>query len=57
MNRLPEKRPYTYDDLVRVGKDSVKITKAPAGADYDFSLKFSSLGAYEDFKEITLIKN
>ena len=57
MNRLPEKRPYTYEDLVRVGKDSVQLTKAPAGADYDFSLKFSSLGAYEDFKEIRLIKN
>lgn len=53
MNRLPEKRPYTYDDLVRVGKDSVKLTKAPPCSDFDFSLSFCQLEAFNDFEELT----
>ena len=57
MNRLPEKRPYTYADLVRVGKDSVKITKATPGLDHDFSLTFCPLDTFEDFKDIAEIKD
>lgn len=57
MNRLLEKRPYTYADLVRVGKDSVKITKATPGLDYDFSLTFCPLDTFEDFKDIAEIKD
>lgn len=57
MKRLQEKRPYTYADLVRVGKDSVKITKATPGLDYDFSLTFCPLDTFEDFKDIAEIKD
>jgi len=57
MNRLPEKRPYTYDDLVRVGKDSVKVTKAAPGLDYDFSLTFCPLGTFDDFMEVVMTKD
>jgi len=57
MNRLPEKRPYNYDDLVRVGKDSVKITKASPDHDYDFSLTFCPLGTFDDFKKLARVED
>lgn len=55
--RLLDKRPYQYSDLVSVGKDSVKVTKAIPGCDFDFSLTFCSLGTFEDFKDIAGIED
>jgi len=46
--RFIDKRPYTYQDLLNVGKDSVKLTKSTK-KDYDFKLETTDLGAYEDF--------
>jgi hypothetical protein len=48
-SRLPEKRPYTYSDLLKVGKDCVKITKV-FGKQYHYELSFSGVGDYEKFK-------
>jgi hypothetical protein len=47
-NRLPEKRPYTYKDLARVGKDCVKVTKV-SGKPHQFEMTFCRLGDYERF--------
>jgi hypothetical protein len=55
--RLIQKRPYKYSDLVYVGKDSVKMKKARSGLGYDFELTFCSLGSFEEFKEIAEIKD
>jgi hypothetical protein len=48
MERLPQKRPYTYKDLVRVGKDCVKVTKV-SGKSHQYELTFCRLGDYENF--------
>jgi hypothetical protein len=49
-NRLAEERPYTYNDLRRINKDCVRITKA-TDATSDFSLAFAPLGSFEEFKQ------
>jgi len=48
--RLPESRPYTYKDLVTVGKDCVKVSKV-SGKDYQFELTFCKLGDYAKFEK------
>lgn len=47
-NRLPEKRPYTYKDLARVGKDCVKVSKV-SGRPHQYEMTFCGLGDYERF--------
>jgi len=47
-SRLSRGLPYTYDDLARIGKDSVRLTKI-AGDDLVFELEFAAVGSYEDF--------
>jgi hypothetical protein len=47
-SRFREQRPFTYEDLVRVGKDSVKIIKVE-GRPYQFELHSHHLGAFEEF--------
>lgn len=44
--RFRDKIPYTYDDLLRVGKDSVKVKKTD---DSNFSFEFANIGSYERF--------
>jgi len=51
-SRLTRKMPYTYDDLVRVGKDSVRIRKLDDSGDR-FELEFAPLGSFEEFIEET----
>ena len=46
--RLTEHRPYTYDDLVMVGKDSVKITKNLVRPNTN-DLEPMPIGSYEKF--------
>lgn len=46
--RFAQERPYTYDDLLSVGKDSVKVTKID-GEFNSYKLESSNLGSYEDF--------
>lgn len=45
---IPIGRVVTYEDLDRVGIDSVLITKYD---DYRFKINFSSKGSYEDFED------
>ena len=44
--RLLEKRPYTYEDLRLIGKDSVKVVKR---SDSSYELSMMPLDSYEKF--------
>jgi hypothetical protein len=48
--RLPESRPYTYKDLILVGKDCVKVVKV-SGKRHQFELTFCKLGDYNKFEK------
>ena len=51
--RLPNKNPYRYEDLIRIGKDSVSISKSSIrGVDYEIELV--SIGSYEAFLDAAL---
>lgn len=50
--RLDKNDPYTYKDLVSIGKDSVKISKTPDGPS-DYKLEFAGLDSFEDFISFT----
>jgi hypothetical protein len=47
-SRLPRKKPYSYEDLARVGKDSVRIARVGAGQ-ATYELSFAPLGSFEEF--------
>ena len=47
-SRLGERRPYTFADLERVGRDSV-ILKRVINQAWDFELEMAPFGAYEQF--------
>lgn len=47
-SRFSEVRPYTYDDLKSVGKDSIRVTKV-IGKDYEYEIESTNLGSYEQF--------
>ena len=46
--RLTERRPYTYDDLIMVGKDSVKLTKNLSRPN-TYDMEPMPIGSYEKF--------
>jgi hypothetical protein len=48
--RFDKKKPYTYQDLVEIGKDAVAVTKSNSPG-VDFELELVQLGAFEDFLE------
>jgi hypothetical protein len=50
-SRFVNEIPYTYADLVKVGKDSVKITKI-ANELNTYKLESANLGSYEDFIQV-----
>lgn len=50
-SRFQKKKVYTYDDLMNVGKDSVKIIKVENKA-YDYELHSMPLDSFEAFKDI-----
>jgi hypothetical protein len=47
-SRLSRNLPYTYDDLLRIGKDSVVVRRMNTEGTR-FELEFASLGSYEKF--------
>lgn len=47
-SRYSRRMPYTYDDLVRVGKDAVRIRKLVADGSR-FELEFAPIGSFEEF--------
>lgn len=49
-SRFEEKRPYVDEDLVRIGKDSVKVTCVDEHAK-KFALEFAPLGSYLEFAD------
>lgn len=51
-SRMPRRKPYTYDDLSRVGKDSVRVNKLD-GSGGAFELEFASVGSFEEFVDST----
>jgi hypothetical protein len=46
--RLANSNPYTYADLLAIGKDAVEIRKASSRAS-DYELRLAPLGSYEEF--------
>ncbi len=49
-SRLARKMPYTYDDLLKIGKDSVVVKRMDA-AGTRFELGFAPIGSYEKFAQ------
>jgi len=49
-SRMPRHKPYTYDDLARVGKDSVLVRKLDESGSA-FELEFAAVGSFEEFVE------
>ena len=47
-SRLAKKMPYTYNDLTKIGKDSVVVRRAK-GEGHRFELEFAPIGSYEEF--------
>jgi hypothetical protein len=45
----PVHNPITYDDLLRIGKDCVKVFKHKVGSKYEYAIEFADIGEYEDF--------
>lgn len=46
--RFHKKKPYTYQDLISIGKDAVSVSKSNIPG-VDFNLELVSIGSYEDF--------
>jgi hypothetical protein len=46
--RASSKKPYTYDDLVKIGKDAVAISKSGVNG-VDYKLELVSIGSFEAF--------
>ena len=46
--RLEENRPYTYDDLLAIGKDCVEVIKLKTG---QYQIKLGEIGGFESFLE------
>lgn len=45
-----ENRPYTYSDLLAIGKDSVKVRRV-SGQIWDYEMETAPIGSYESFIE------
>ena len=41
--------PITYEDMLRIGKDCVKVFKHKKGSKYEYAIEFADIGEYEDF--------
>ena len=46
--RFAQKRPYTYEDLKKVGKDSVKVIKVK-NDQYEYEIQTTDLGSFDNF--------
>lgn len=49
-NLPPNRDPYTYQDLLQIGYDSVQVTRLP-GSSAAFEISFAETGSYEEFVE------
>jgi hypothetical protein len=50
-DRPPNRQPFTYGDLEKVGRDSVIVIKNSASNNNQYEIRFASLGSYEEFLE------
>jgi hypothetical protein len=48
--RFQDKNPYTYQDLLKIGKDAVSLSKSSIPG-VDFDLELVPLGSFEAFVE------
>jgi len=48
-------RPYTYSDLVNIGKDSVRVSRQKFGENFKYYIDFSEIGSYEEFVNLVEI--
>jgi hypothetical protein len=46
--RTPNREPYTYEDLLKIGVDSVKVIKVPRKSN-TYAISFCEIGSYNDF--------
>ena len=44
-------RPYTYEDLVAIGSDSVIVSRQKVGRTKKYVVSFGPLGSFEDFMQ------
>lgn len=51
-DKTPNRKPFTYEDLERVGRDSVKVIKDFTGAQKRYEIRFAELNSYEEFLEL-----
>ena len=48
--RGTENKPYTYSDLLAIGKDAVKVRRV-IGPSWDYEMESAPIGSYEAFIE------
>lgn len=49
-DRINERRPYSYEDLLAIGRDSVRIVKR-VGANWDYEIELAEVDEFENFIE------
>lgn len=48
-DKPPSRSPFTYNDLEKVGRDSVRVERKQGDGKSHYEITFAPLGAYEDF--------
>jgi hypothetical protein len=48
-DRTPNRAPFTYEDLVKVGRDSVIVIKDRSTSNPRYEIRFAELDSYEEF--------
>jgi hypothetical protein len=51
-DKPPNREPFTYSDLERVGRDSVVVVKDKSSAILKYEIRFAELNSYEEFLEL-----
>ncbi len=51
-DRPPNRDPFTYADLEKVGRDSVMVVRQKSNESSRFEMRFAELGSYEDFIDL-----
>ena len=51
-DRTPNREPFTYRDLLRVGRDSVIVIKDRSTSHLRYEIRFTELNSYEEFLDL-----
>jgi hypothetical protein len=54
-DRQPNREPFTYADLQKVGRDSVIVIKDRTSSQLKYEIRFAELGSYEEFVDLFAI--